>query len=185
MSGRLISHMRTTRTRTAWAAVLIAASGVAVRPAQAQQEYPATLYWDSGLIDIPVAWVAPLSGDFALNYSGKRFEPDPQSDAKLNYSGRLNSQLTFSMAFAGRAEVGVAAYSSNPEAGAFARALLLREDDFRRQGGLARWLIPSLAVGVRNVGPYKRIDRFGTGYDLLPPDGNNPNSRHVADELHR
>ena len=177
--------MRTTRTRAAWAAVLFAASTAAAHPAQAQQEYPATLYWDSGLIDIPTAWVAPLSGDFALNYSGKRFEPDPQSTEKLNYSGRLNSQLTFSMAFAGRAEVGVAAYSSNPEAGGFARALLLREDDFRRQGGAAKWFIPSLAVGVRNVGPFKRIDRFGTGYDLIAPDATNPNARHVADALHQ
>jgi hypothetical protein len=176
--------MRTTRTRTAWAAVLLIASSVAAQPALAQQEYPATLYWDSGLIDIPTAWVAPLSGDFALNYSGKRFEPDPQSTQKLNYSGRLNSQLTFSMAFWGRAEVGVAAYSSNPEAGLFARGLLLREEDFRQKGGAAKWFIPSLAVGVRNVGPYKRIDRFGTGYDLLPPDATNPNARHVADALH-
>ena len=177
--------MRTTRTRTAWAAVLLAASSAAAHPAQAQQEYPATLYWDSGLIDIPTAWVAPLSGDFALNYSGKRFEPDPQSTQKLNYSGRLNSQLTFSMAFLGRAEVGVAAFSSNPEAGGFARALLLREEDFRRQGGAAKWFIPSLAVGVRNVGPYKRIDRFGTGYDLIAPSATNPNAQHVADALHQ
>lgn len=166
-----------------WAAGLLAAA--AARPALAQQEYPATLYWDSGLIDIPAAWVAPISGDFALNYSGKRFEPDPGSTQKLNYSNRLNSQLTLSMAFAGRAEVGVAAFSSNPEAGAFARALVLREDDFRQRGGAARWFVPSLAVGVRNVGPYKRIDRFGTGYELLPPTEGNPNARHVADSLHR
>src|SRR5919202_1153563 len=131
--------MRTTRTRTARAAVLLAACSAAVHPAQAQQEYPATLYWDSGLIDIPAAWVAPLTGDFALNYSGKRFEPDPGTNLKLNYSNRINSQLTFSMSFVGRVEVGVAAYSSNPEGGLFARGLVVREDDFRQRGRAAHW----------------------------------------------
>ena len=48
----------------------------------AQQDYPQTLYWGSGLIDIPVAWVSPISGDFALNYSAKRFRVDPVTAKK-------------------------------------------------------------------------------------------------------
>jgi hypothetical protein len=154
------------------------------RAAGAQQEYPATLYWGSGLIDIPVAWVSPITGDFALSYSGKSFQRDPDNTAKLNYSDRLNSQLTFSLAFGGRAEVGVAAFSSNPEEGGFARGLLLREEDFRDKGA-ARWWVPSVALGVRNIGPYGKIDRFGVGYALEAPSGGNPNARHVADSLHR
>src|SRR5215211_3625563 len=76
------------------------ALGIAPVTAHAQQEFPQTLYWGSGLIDIPVAWAPPLTGDFALGYSGKRFRRDPIA-TKLNYSDRLNSQLTISAALFG------------------------------------------------------------------------------------
>jgi uncharacterized coiled-coil protein SlyX len=169
-------------TILAGAAALTLGAGAA--NAQAT-EYPQTLYWGAGLVDIPVAWVAPLSGDFALNYSGKSFTKDPVGQ-QINYSNTLNSQLTFSISLWGRAELGVAAYSSNPEEGFFGRALLLREDDFAERGGfVSRWLIPSIAVGARNVGPYSKIDRFGIGYQLNPPNGTNPNATHTADTLHR
>ncbi len=163
------------------AAALALVCGGASR-ADAQQDFPQTLYWGSGLIDIPVAWVAPITGDFAINYSGKQFDVDP-SAPKLNYSDELNSQLTFSMSFAGRVEVGLAAFSSNPEQGFFGRGLILREEDYRGRGGAARFL-PSFAVGVRNVGPYGNIDRFGVGYSLLPPTADDPDARHVVDSLH-
>jgi hypothetical protein len=161
-------------------AVLIAVL-TAAAPAGAQQEYPPTLYWGTGLIDIPVAWVAPLSGDFFINYTGKTFEPDP-TNTKINYSNSLNSQLVFSLSAFGRLEAGYAAYSSNPEWGFFGKALLLREDNGR--AGIGRWL-PGVAVGVRNVGPYKHIDRFGVGYEMLPPTGSDPDFTHVADALHQ
>ena len=164
------------------ALVVAAASLVTARSVGAQQDYPQTLYWGAGLIDIPVAWVAPLSGDFTMNYAGKIFRVDA-SKPKLNYNDKINSELTFSMSAFGRLEVGIAAFSSNPEQGFFATGLLLREDDFRRRGGAGRFL-PSIGVGVRNVGPYKRIDRFGIGYDLLPPNGLDPDATHVADSLH-
>lgn len=165
-------------------AALVAAAAVfvAALPAGAQQDYPQTLYWGAGLIDIPVAWVAPLSGDFTINYSGKILRVDA-SKPKLNYNDKINSQLSFSMSAFGRAEVGISAFSSNPEQGFFATGLLLREDDFRGKGGAGRFL-PSIAVGVRNVGPYRRIDRFGIGYNLLPPTAQDPNATHVADSLH-
>ncbi len=163
-------------------AALAFASGVLVSTAGAQTTYPQTIYWGAGLIDIPVAWVSPLSGDFAMNYSGKSFKKDPGLP-KINYSDRLNSQLTFSVSILGRVEAGVAFYSSNPEYGFFGQALLLDEEQFRTNQGAARWL-PSVAVGVRNVGPYDKIDRFGVGYSLLPPDDLSGNYRHVADTLH-
>ena len=53
--------------------------GALASPLAAQQTYPQTLYWGAGLVDIPVAWVAPLSGDFALNYSVKTFEKGDQT----------------------------------------------------------------------------------------------------------
>ena len=166
-----------------FAAAGAVAFGAFAGTASAQQTYPPTLYWGSGLVDIPVAWVAPLTGDFAINYSGKNFKHDPDN-TKINYSSNINSQLTFSVAAFGRIEAGFAAYSSNPEYGFFGKALLLSEDQFRDQTGLAHWL-PGVAIGVRNVGPYGRIDRFGIGYNLLPPTAANPNATHVADSLHQ
>src|SRR5687768_3382188 len=166
------------RLRVAAAVVAL----VAAAPAGAQQEYPATLYWGTGLIDIPTAWVAPLTGDFFINYSGKRFEPDP-TKTKINYSNSLNSQLVFALSGWGRVEAGYAAFSSNPEWGFFGKAMLLREDDYRDRVGAIRWM-PSFAVGIRNVGPYKHIDRFGIGYELLEPTPGDPDFRHEPDELH-
>jgi hypothetical protein len=177
--------MRSVHTMLAAAGVAAALATAVPVGAQAAQTYPQTLYWGSGLVDIPTAWVAPLSGDFAINYSGKTFEKDPDS-TKINYSGKINSQLMLSMSAFGRVELGYAAYSSNPEWGFFGKALLLREDDFRGQLGLARW-VPGIAVGFRNLGPYRRIDRFGTGYVLLPPldPTTSGNYRHVVDSLHK
>src|SRR5688572_27599855 len=166
------------RLRVAAAVVAL----VAAAPAGAQQEYPATLYWGTGLIDIPTAWVAPLTGDFFINYSGKRFEPDP-TKTKINYSNSLNSQLVFALSGWGRVEAGYAAFSSNPEWGFFGKAMLLREDDYRDRVGLSRWM-PSFAVGIRNVGPYDQIDRLGIGYELIPPPPGEPDFRHEADALH-
>ena len=172
--------MRTIRRLTILG-VLVAAASSRV---EAQDEYPQTLYWGSGLVDIPVAWISPLSGDFALNYSGKSFKDDPNA-TKINYSNSINSNLVFSMSFAGRVEGGVSWYSSNPEYGFFVRGLLMNENDFRERGTFARWLVPSVALGARNLGSYDQIDRFGIGYDLLPPDATNPNATHVADSLHQ
>jgi hypothetical protein len=157
--------------------------GALASPVAAQQTYPQTLYWGAGLVDIPVAWVAPLNGDFALNYSAKTFEKGDQTITKINYNDQLNSQLTFSVSVFGRVEAGVAFYSSNPEYGFFGQALVLNEEDYRgRPGG---WFIPSIALGFRGIGPYGKIDRFGIGYSLLPPDPGSPNYRHVADSIHQ
>jgi hypothetical protein len=151
--------------------------------AAAQQDFPQTLYWGSGLIDIPVAWASPLSGDFALNYSGKRFRTDPVA-SQINYSDRLNSQFTISGAALGRLEGGVAFYSSNPEYGFFVRGVLVTENDLNMRGGWVKWL-PAVAVGARNLGKYNHIDRFGIGYALLPPTPTDPDARHEPDSLHR
>jgi len=177
--------MYPTLRRLTAAVTFTATMAIVARPASAQQEeYPQTLYWGSGLVDIPVAWVAPLTGDFALSYTAKNFKEDP-TRTKINYSNTVNSNLQFSIAVFGRVEAGISAFSSNPEQGFYARGLLIDEGYFRERGGAARWLIPSVALGVRNVGPYDKIDRFGIGYDLLPPNGTNPNAQHVADSLHR
>src|SRR5688500_18411055 len=45
--------------------------------------------------------------------------------------------------------------------------------------------MPSIAVGVRNVGPYDKIDRFGIGYELIPPATGEPDLTHEPDTLHQ
>jgi hypothetical protein len=162
--------------------VTAVALGSAPGLARAQQEFPQTLYWGSGLIDIPVAWVPPLTGDFAVGYSGKRFRADPVA-TKLDYNDRMNSQLTLSTALFGRLEGGVAFLSSNPEYGFFVRGVLVRQEDLEARGGALRWF-PAIAVGARNLGKYSHIDRFGIGYTLLPPTAQNADASHEPDPLH-
>ena len=173
------------KTRHYLAAVGAVLVFAAVRPAQAQQTFPQTIYWGSGLVDIPVAWVGPIPGDFAINYGAKKFDIDPTTSS-INYSNKLNSQLVFSISGWGVVEAGWAAYSSNPEWGFFGRGLIINQQSLRSRGGFAGWT-PSVAVGVRNVGPYKHIDRFGVGYRLLPPQpgSNSPDYTHVADTIHQ
>lgn len=168
--------------RRARMAAVATALGIGPAAAAAQQEFPQTLYWGSGLIDIPVAWASPISGDFAFGYSGKRFRLDPIA-TKLDYSDRMNSQLTFSTGLFGRLEGGVAFFSSNPEYGFFVRGVLLREEDVATRGGLLQWL-PAIAVGARNLGKYSHVDRFGIGYQLLPSTTGDPDAIHMPDSLH-
>lgn len=171
--------LRTTRRVALFALAL----GFAA-PVEGQSAYPQTLYWGAGLIDIPVAWVAPLTGDFAISYSNKLFEPGDPVVSGVNYNDEANSHLTVSFSLWGRLELGAAFYTSNPEYGFFGQVLLLNEDAMRVREGPERWL-PGLAFGVRNVGPYEKIDRFATGYALVPPGPGSPNYRHVADSVHQ
>ena len=92
---------------------------------------------------------------------GKGFRVDP-GVTNLNYDDRLNSQLTLSTSLLGRLEGGVAFFSSNPEYGFFVRGLLVRQEDLEARGGALRWF-PAVAVGMRNLGKYEHIDRFGSG----------------------
>ena len=172
-----------TRRAIRTSVVATLALGSVASVARGQSEFPQTLYWGSGLIDIPVAWAPPLTGDFAVGYSGKRFRVDPVA-TKLNYDDRLNSQLTLSAGLFGRLEGGVAFFSSNPEYGFFVRGVLVRQEDLEARGGALSWL-PAVAVGARNLGKYSHVDRFGIGYALLPPSVDNPDARHEPDSLHR
>ena len=170
--------------RTTQRVALVALALGLATPVSGQSSFPQTLYWGAGLIDIPVAWVAPLSGDFAISYSAKRFEPGDPVVTGVNYNDATNSQLTTSVSMWGRVEAGVAFYTANPEYGFFGQVLLLNEDAMRLREGATRWL-PGLAIGVRNVGPYEKIDRFGAGYELIPPEPGSPNYRHIADSVHQ
>ena len=167
--------------------VVLAGLALGIAPltsAAAQQDFPQSLYWGSGLIDIPVAWASPLSGDFSLNYSAKRFRADPGM-TNINYSDRMNSQFTLSGTALGRLEGGVAFYSSNPEYGFLLRGVLGNGGGSRISAAVVLKWFPAVAVGVRNLGKYSHIDRFGMGYAILPPTGQDPDARHVADSLHQ
>lgn len=170
--------MLTMHRCSALAVLLFAAAG----PARAQQSYPQTLYWGSGLVDIPAAWVSPISGDFSLGFSAKTVKGSELSTG-LGIGKGLNSNLALSASIFGRAELGVSMFSDAPEWGFFGRVLVFDQDQFSGRTGILPW-VPSVAVGMRNVGPYSKIDRFGLGYYLTPPTNTDPNRHHVTDSLH-
>jgi hypothetical protein len=148
-------------------AALTVLSTVCVRTAAAQDEFPQTRYWGTGLIDIPVASVSPLSGDFTIQYAGTGYQTSAQVPL---YHNSLNSQGNLTIALFGRAEIGVTAFSGDPEQGFSGQLLLLRAQDFNPTSPLH--FLPNVAVGIRNVGPYSHIDRFGIGYgESVNPNG--------------
>lgn len=142
---------------------MLAAIATLTPPALAQEPtmgseppgYASTLDFGTGLISIPVAWVSPRSTDLWLQTSGKDL---PSSPLPTNTMTRWNTNISFDSHWLGLFSVGASAYSQNPEWGFFGQALLHRQ-------GAASYL-PSLAVGVRNVGPYSHEDRFLIGEDI-------------------
>jgi|HubBroStandDraft_6_1064221.scaffolds.fasta_scaffold17318_4 hypothetical protein len=152
---------------------------LAAQQASAQAEFAQTLNWGSGLIDIPTAWVSPLSGDFSINWSAKMLQTSP---ALPQYNNSLSAKGALQLALFGRAELGMSVLSSDFEHGFYGQALLLDQNDFKGKAGA---ILPSVAFGVRNVGPYDHMDRFGLGYEeVLPANGGSaPNI--VPDSIHR
>ena len=158
--------MRTMRSAVglmpcAFAASLLLASAVSAQDAPTVQRtpYPATIQFGTGLINIPVAWVSPRNADMWLNTSGKTIEHYVNADA-MNWATRWNTNIAIDTHWLGRFSVGAAAYSQNPEWGFFGQVLLLREQDF--QG-----YVPSIAIGVRNIGPYEHSDRLLIAHDIV------------------
>ena len=139
-------------------AVVCAATGALGAQAVQVEPYPATLYFGTGLINTPVAWVSPRNADVWVNTSAKNLPSIPNSGA-MTFMTRMNSNIAIDTHWGGRASVGAVAYSQNPEWGFFGQVLALRQGDF------ATWT-PSLAVGLRNVGKYKHEDRFFIGEDI-------------------
>ena len=166
--------------RAGWRLAAVACGAVLLgRPLHAQAEFAQTLNWGSGLIDIPTAWVSPLSGDFSLNWSAKTLQTSaaiPQYDNSITGKGALQ------LALFGRAELGMSVLSSDFEHGFYGQALILNQDDFRGKAGA---ILPSVAFGIRNVGPYSHIDRFGLGYEETLPANGGSAPQIVPDSLHR
>jgi hypothetical protein len=157
--------MRTMRSAVglmprALAASLVLASAVAAQdaPTVTRTPYPATLQFGTGLINIPVAWVSSRNADMWLNTSAKTIEHYVNVDA-MNWATKWNTNIAIDTHWLGRFSAGVAAYSQNPEWGFFGQVMLLREEQF---GGV----VPSVAIGVRNLGPYDHSDRLLIAHDI-------------------
>jgi hypothetical protein len=169
--------MRTTRWKIALvSSALIGAHASA--PALAAQEvgpdtsltspaiailYPATLDYGTGLIDIPVAWVSPNSGDVWVTASGK-IVSYCATPCTINFADKLNSNLSIDTHWKQRFSIGLSIYSQNPDYGFYGQALLLKQEPTKS------W--PSIAVGFRNLGPYTHEERFLVGHDIyVSPTG--------------
>jgi hypothetical protein len=151
--------MRTMRVGAVWiAATVVACLGGAtsIGAQQGNDPYPATLHYGTGLINIPVGWVSPTSGDGWFSISGKRIQYYGAADA--SFATQFNTNVALDTHWAGRFSVGVSAYSQNPEWGFFGQAMLLKDN----QVGF----LPGIAVGFRNLGKYKHEERFLIGHDI-------------------
>ena len=170
--------MRMLRSGAALIAITLGAMLIAQPPLPAQQQdlYPSTLQFGTGLIDIPVAWVSPNSGDIWVQTSAKKIPYTAAGQPDLNFASLWNSNLSVDTHWAGRFSLGVSLYSQNPEVGFFGQALLLKE---RRDRA---W--PSLAVGFRNLGEFNHEDRFLLGHDVSL-DGSGAPGGHTASYARR
>jgi hypothetical protein len=160
------------RTLAAGWGVLVVAlvSSAMARPAAAQRAtFTPTLYWESGLIDTPTAWASPLGGDLSLHATRVQID----STAPLGPRGSNGQSYNFSLAASlwGRAEVGVSIFTSNLKGGLFAKGILWDQMDGAFRTGLVHWM-PSVAVGMRNVGDESGLTRWAepgtTGFNTSP-----------------
>jgi hypothetical protein len=119
--------------------------------------YGSTLFFGTGLINDPVAWISPNSGDFWLNFGGIRTPSTPNPSG--NPFWYWNDNLSIDTHWLHRFSVGMSLYSNNGEWGAFGQVLLLRDREFSD-------IVPALAIGARNIGPYDHEDRFLLGHDV-------------------
>lgn len=125
--------------------------------AQELDPYPVTLYYGTGLINTPVAWVSPMNADVRLSSTGK-WLPYHSNPDQHNFATRWNTNLAIETHWLGRFTVGASVYSQNPEWGFFGSLLLLRDGQIP--------FLPSVSVGVRNVGKYDHEERFKIGHDI-------------------
>ena len=125
--------------------------------AQELDPYPITLYYGTGLINTPVAYVSPANADVRISSTGKwlPYHWDPEQH---NFSTRWNTNLAIETHWLGRFTVGASLYSQNPEWGFFGSLLVLRDGTIP--------FVPSISIGVRNVGKYDHEERFKIGHDI-------------------
>jgi hypothetical protein len=120
--------------------------------------YPATLDYGTGLIDNPVAWISPTSGDVWVQASGK-IVSYCATPCTINFGDKFNSNLSIDTHWKQRFSIGLSLYSQNPDYGFFGQALILKQQPSKA------W--PSIALGFRNLGPYNHEERFLIGHDIF------------------
>lgn len=125
--------------------------------------YPSTLTFGTGLIDIPVAWVSPTSGDVWVTASGK-ITNYCATLCTINFQDKFNTNLSIDTHWKQRFSVGLSVYSQNPNYGFFGEVLALKQQPEK--------IWPSIAVGFRNLGPDTHEERFLIGNDVyVSPTG--------------
>ncbi|GAC1692482.1 MAG: hypothetical protein NVS9B3_10910 [Gemmatimonadaceae bacterium] len=150
--------MRSMRPIVATLAVVAATTGLAsALHAQLTDPYPATLYSGTGLIDTPVAWVSPTNGDVWVQTNYKR-TPWFEDVSKMSLTRLYEKHIVFDTHWARRFSAGLAVHHNNGDYGFFGQAMLLREEDLPG--------LPAIAVGIKNVGPYKHEDRLYQAEDV-------------------
>ena len=150
--------MRALRPGAVLTGALTALFALAARSgAQELDPYPITLYYGTGLINTPVAYVSPTNADVRLSSTGK-WLPYHSNPEQHNFATRWNTNLAIETHWLGRFTVGASVYSQNPEYGFFGSLLVLRDGTIP--------FLPSIAIGVRNVGQYDHEDRFKIGHDV-------------------
>jgi hypothetical protein len=127
-------------------------------------QFAPTLSWDAGLINTPAAYVSPLGGDLSLSFSRVGLDSSKGPAALARPAGY---DMSLSASAWGRAEVGISLFSADLKSGLFAKGLLWDQTDGIWRSGLMHWL-PSIAVGVRNLGSQKELNRLtSTGLTQL------------------
>ena len=128
----------------------------------AQETFLPTMQFGSGLINAPTAWVSPQTADFWVDFSGHRIPSTtaPLSLMHFNGDGSIDTQ------WLGRFSLGFSAYNNNLDWGFFGEGLLLKDGQFSK-------LLPAIAVGFRNLGPYDHEDRFLIGHDITVDNSGN------------
>lgn len=124
--------------------------------AQQVDPYPMTVFFGTGLINIPVAWVSPRSADVWLN-SGAQYLASQANPSGSDLGTVFNNNLAIETHWGGRVSAGFSLYSQNPSWGFMGQALLLPQSESN--------FLPAIAVGARNIGPYSHEDRFLVGED--------------------
>jgi hypothetical protein len=161
--------MRIMRRGVATLTCVLSATVLSAASAEAQQQdpYHGTLYFGTGLVTTPVAWVSPNNYDSFVTISGKNLPSFPDA-SKQSFASLWNTNIALDVHLFGRASVGVSAHDQNPDYGFFGQVLLVPD----RMGSP----LPGLAVGLRNLGSAKHEDRFfiahdvsfnGSGYDKI------------------
>ncbi len=130
---------------------LIPAALSAQRP-----NFGSTLFWESGLINAPTAYVSPLSGDLTMNLT--RLSLDSVSLPASNAKG-ASYNVSFSGSMFGKLELGLSVFSGDLKFGGFGKLMLWDQVDGMWRKGLAHYA-PSVAIGVRNVGTNKTLNRL-------------------------